>query len=178
MAKHIETKLHQLMFANGVALLTALRCSVMTPPNGDGAVMSPKATIYHFSLEGKLHLFVFLFFCFFWSQPLFPTACCSGYFMFEVDGALQVTGGLCAKTKKKEMKIHRSRHWTVWTVSHYSRLALRFPWWFVELHKRQNKQRDVLAVGVITTPLGGKYNILPSNFFESRAPVCVPVGVW
>lgn len=58
-AKHIEMKLQQLMFANGVALLTALRCPVTTPPNGDGAVMSPKATIYHFSLEGKNLLLFF-----------------------------------------------------------------------------------------------------------------------
>lgn len=59
MAKHIEMKLQQLMFANSVALLRALRCSVMTPSNGDGAVMSPKAAIYHFSLEGRLFFFLF-----------------------------------------------------------------------------------------------------------------------
>lgn len=116
MAKHIEIRLQQLMFANDAALLTALSCSVMTPPNGHGAVMSPKATIYHFSLQGKLLLLR--------SFSLKPTAvsCCVLRRLFSVLSGWSATshwGIVCKKTK------NRHRNPQVEAADGLSRLSLQ-----------------------------------------------------
>lgn len=71
----------------------------MKPPNGDGAVMSPKATIYHFSLEGKKKK----------QQPLFRLCAAVTFdFRFMWMKRYSSLGDLVQKPKLKEIKRLRS----------------------------------------------------------------------